>query len=581
MRKELTRKMVWLGLVLCIIASMLAFACGEPEPEAPAPTPVTPTPTPEEPAPEKPTLPTPTAPGEKEPAKPTAPTAPAEPFRILPYGGVYDTMQPERNPYVLRILARGLPGGDNLGSAIIALPFWNPTFPSPCIERLLIWDETGLLEPYLAKSWEWSADRMSITMNLQEGVKFHDGTDFNAEAVKFNLDRVIATPLETWLKTFESIDVIDDYTIRINLEEFDNTALYDLAATGGIMVSPTALQLYGEEYMVDNCVGTGAYKFVSREKDVDLIFTKNPDWWQGEPFLDGIEYYYQADSVTAKLAFLAGEGDMLAAIDPIDAVELEEKGFVINSCIGGLTSLTGDGANEDSVFHDIKVRKAICHAVDAQTIADAVGYGFYTVANQPSDPVLFTYNPDVVGYEYDPAKAKELLAEAGYPDGFKTKLTYGSTSTVQERAALIIQEQLAEVGIELVLDPAASGRMREIDNKGWENGFKFGFAFSVVGFPQTSMLDRHYTSWSPYDVSRFHHDDIEGTLIAARQAETQEEMIELLKDVIKNITDTHCVDTPLYMAHSLLAQRPYLHGGGAYDPWASDWRHWTFWMEKH
>jgi ABC-type transport system substrate-binding protein len=578
MRRSITSKVVWFGLALCIIASMLAFACGEPEPEAP--TPVTPTPTPEKPAAEEPALPKPTAPGEAPTERPTAPTAAAEPFRTLPYGGVYDTLKPQNNGGVLKVISFGLIGFDNLAAPTIGIPFWNPTAISAVVERLVIWDEQGLIEPYLAKSWEWSEDRMSLTLKLQEGVKFHDGTDFNAEAMATNINDVIASPT-IWLKVFTDAVALDEYTLKLNLVKPNNLALYDLATTGAIVISPTATKLHGAEYMLTHAVGTGAYKFVSMERDVNLIMEKNPDWWQGEPFMDGIEFWHQADPTTAKMAFMAGEGDMFAAVQPVDAQELADAGYTIKTCISGISVLDGDGMNEDSMFNDIRVRKAVYHALDRQAIADAVGYGYYTVTDQYSDPVLWTWNPDVVGYEYDPAKAKELLTEAGYPDGFQTVLTYGATSPVQEQSALIIQQQLSEVGIDITLDPAESGRLRTMGNTGWENQFRFGSSFVVVGFSPFTNYDCHHMSHNIYDHSRYSNEYLDNLYRQAMAEPDQDKMIELYQQLMKEMTDTYCVSTPLYMANGICAQNDYIHGGGFYDPWLSDTRPWTWWMDPH
>ena len=174
---------------------------------------------------------------------------------------------------------------------------------SPAIETLFRHDNTGKLTPWLATGIKSNATAKTTILTLRKGVKFHDGTNFNAEAVKWNLDRHLAEKTAA-VQKIKSIDVIDDYTVRINLSEWDSTFEGTLAMNTGMMISPTAYEKNGQEWCEKNPVGTGPFEFVSWEKDVRTIYKKFPGYWQkGKPYVDGIEWYIIADHLTRENEF--------------------------------------------------------------------------------------------------------------------------------------------------------------------------------------------------------------------------------------------------------------------------------------
>jgi peptide/nickel transport system substrate-binding protein len=539
-KKVITKKVVWLGLALCIIASMMSFACGEAEPEAPAP--VTPTP-----APEKPT-----------PAPEEAPQ----------YGGT------------LTILSLGSPR-DNLGAPAAPEQRWNPFVPYPCVEQLLHWDEQGLLVPYLATDWEWSADHLSLTLPLQKGVKFHDGTEFNAEAVKYNLD-LIKDSARPEMKKTTSVDIIDDYTVRINLNEFDNLQLVDLATVAGAMVSPTAIETYGLEHNILNPVGTGPFKFASYERDVNCVYERFDDYWQeGKPYLDGIEFIFMADPVTAKASFLAGEGQIIGDISPQDASEIQQAGdYNVAAAPNNIFAICGDGSHPDSPFGKPEVRQAISHAIDTQSIIDAVGYGFLEPTNQAAHKAIWSYNPDVVGYPYDQQKARDLLAEAGYPDGFQTTLYYSTGMADIEFAVMAIQQQLAEVGINVELEPVARARETELSGGGWENSLMTTTMTAPIGYSPFNTLIKRVSARAHLTVSVYHPEEFETKLDQAIIEPDQDKVVEIMHDLQKILIDDYCVVTPIYARVSICAKDKSLHDVQMYEPWGADWRPGNAWFEK-
>lgn len=195
------------------------------------------------------------------------------------------------------------------------------------IETLVRLDERGLpVVPWLATDWKVSGDLRSITFTLRKGVKFHDGTDFNAEAVKWNLERY-RTSSNLELKAVASIDVLNDSTLRLNLSKWNSSLLSSLSCKAGMMISPTAYKTHGEEWVRMHPVGTGPFKFVSWQRDVKQVYQKFDSYWQkGKPYLDGIEWSINTDPVSKVFAFKQEEVDELLNVEPKDVKDLKANG---------------------------------------------------------------------------------------------------------------------------------------------------------------------------------------------------------------------------------------------------------------
>jgi peptide/nickel transport system substrate-binding protein len=341
---------------------------------------------------------------------------------------------------------------------------------SPAIETLFRLDKTGKPAPYLAASVKEDAKAGTITLMLGKEIKFHDGTDFNAEAVKWNLDDCIAAKTSGSEK-FKSIDVVDPYTIRINLTEWDSAITSSFTQQLGMIISPSACKKDGDQVCANRPVGTGPFQFVSWEKDRKTVYKKSPAYWQkGKPYLDGIEWTPIQDPLTRELSFRKGDFDVSLTVAPNVVAGLEKDGFIVNrNRLVGAMALVPDSANPKSPFADVRVRRAIQYAVDASAIVKNIYFNEAEDVNQWIYKEHWGYNPKVVGYPYNPAKAKQLLAEAGYPNGFKTKITYRTTPT-QDQVFAAVQGFLQAVGIEAELEPIMIGRYDEIAFKGgrWE-----------------------------------------------------------------------------------------------------------------
>ncbi len=336
-----------------------------------------------------------------------------------------------------------------------------------CMEPLIYENLDGTFSPCLATDWKIADDQTSVTFTLRQGVKFSDGSDFNAEAVKWNFERVLAAMRAP---AWKSIDVVDTYTVRINLNYYQNTVLVDFASNR--IVSPASLTTHDEEWMRWNMIGTGPFIQISMANDVGGVFEKNPNYWQpGKPYLDKIEISSVPDPMSEVAAMKAGQGDVLFTGGADSrAADLKEAGFDIYTMNAGVLCLFPDSANPDSPWSNKLVREAAEYAIDKEKIAEQQGYGLWDAAYQIIHPGIPSYDSSIPGRKYDVEKAKQLLAEAGYPDGFDTVLVTYAMDTGMKDIATAVLGYWAAVGIRAELElPEGSAYIAAYTNGTWEN----------------------------------------------------------------------------------------------------------------
>ncbi len=345
-------------------------------------------------------------------------------------------------------------------------------FAAPAVETLFRSDKTGKPVPWLATGYKSDAKNNAIVLTLRKGIKFHDGTDFDAEAVKWNLEQC-ATAKTPGTEKFKTIEALNPSTVRINLTEWDSTVISNLAMTIGLMISPTACKTNGAQWAANNPIGTGPFQFVSWEKNVRLVYKKFPGYWQkGKPYVDKIEFIVIEDTNTQEMSFKAGEADMLHTMFPVDLPDLEKRGYnIVRGRPGsGAYGIIPDSANSASPFSHLKVRQAAQHAIDTNAIIKGVFQGENEAANQYVSKAHWAYNKNVAGYPYNPSKAKQLLAEAGYPNGFKTTM-YVSNVTMVNKPFLAAQQFLKDVGIDAQVELVTRQRQDEMTYGGkWQQG---------------------------------------------------------------------------------------------------------------
>jgi peptide/nickel transport system substrate-binding protein len=459
-------KKLFVFLVILIVCATLVIGCG-----TPAPTPTTPT-TPTSPAtpttpttPATPTTPTtPATPSTPSPAKPApvTPTTPSKPTATTGpvYGGTLRYIFPS-------------PPGSPLGA------YWETSQGIPatqlCLEPMMFEQADASFEPAMAESFDIDAgnDTPGIIFHIRKGVKLHDGSTLDANLVKWNFEMVRDGKLFGGTRYFKKLEVIDDYTLRVYTTMHRNSIINMFAKNQHYIASKAAFDKNGLEWMRWHMVGTGPFKQVEFVRDVSLKTVRNDDYWQaGKPYLFGVDYLFVTDEMTRIALFKSGGADIInMAGNGRLARDLEKEGYQIITYPAGTDILIPDNKNPDSPWFNLKVREAAEYAIDKEAIANAFGYGFRQAAYQLAPPDNPTNSPNIAPRKYDPAKAKQLLAEAGYPNGFKSKII--AQNTVNHDIIVALQSQFGQVGIDMDLDFVEPAKYMNYFVGTWDNGLVY------------------------------------------------------------------------------------------------------------
>jgi peptide/nickel transport system substrate-binding protein len=473
-------------------------------------------------------------------------TTPAKPQPV--YGGVF------------REVSRT--GTTNIGD-----PAVNPTSPwpyAPVGESLYFCDQQGNPTPCLATSWDFDPNGKYVIFHLRKGVKFHDGTDFNAQAAKICLDRG-KNGQAPGLKPVTSFEVVDDYTLKVNWPSYNFSVWDSLGCLKGPsrMISPTAMQAHDATWLLTNPVATGPFKLTAFNKDVSIVYDKNNDYWQkGQPYLDRVVFNIIADPLTALMSFKAGEQDMIRELTIRDAKDLKAEGkFNIVQVPGYSDYLEPSGQNPNSPFSNVDVRRAVCYALDTKTLADSFGQGYYTPANQTYPDWNWANNKDIKGYPYDPAKGKQLLAQAGFPNGFKTKLFY--SNGYPQDLFLMIQSYLKVIGIDVELAPLTATALSDMTTKSGWDGLYYYEQNSIIGMdPGAAMQNMGFVNRGAFQISVARYEEVTTLLEQANATSDQDKRKALLQQMGQLITDKYCMICPIYYTQSLNAVNPAVHDIG-------------------
>ncbi len=283
-------------------------------------------------------------------------------------------------------------------------------------------DGTLEVEPALAVSWTISDDGKTYTFKLRQGVKFHDGSDFNAEAVKFNFDRMLKEdhpfyntgpfPLSFNFSSIDAVNVLDEHTVEFKLKEPFAPFLSNLAYPTGLIVSPEVVKKYGKEFG-RHPSGTGPFKFAEWQSGQRMVVERNPDYWDTAPALEAVVFRPITDANTRVAEMRAGGLDVMVEVPPDNlATFKQDANFAVAEQAGPHVWFTILNA-KSGPFADKKVRQAANYAVNKEGLVDNVLQGSATVAAGPIPPAFNWVENKTEPYPYDPEKAKALLAEAG------------------------------------------------------------------------------------------------------------------------------------------------------------------------
>ena len=364
-----------------------------------------------------------------------------------------------------------------------------------CYDTLVV-RENGEFKAGLAEKWDISDVGLTYTFHLKKGVKFSDGADLNAEAVKTSLEAAFSN-LGNYIASFgkigtltESIEVIDEHTVSIHLTTPYYGVLNDLAMCNPMgIVSPNAFNedLTTKEELLTQTMGTGPYMYAGDGDGTSYTFVRNPNYWGEQPDVDEFTVKVIADPDAAILALRNGEVDLLAGTS-----RLSFAGFSELSSADGIGTVLDDSISnsrfigfntQEAPFNDAAVRQAVAYAIDKETISDSVFSGLETASEQLLDTSLPYCDVEATTYSYNADKAKELLESAGWvdsdgdgireKDGAKLSVTldYITNQGTMDDAALVIAQELGEVGFEVT--PRGS------DNMTWFTQVSTDFDFSL------------------------------------------------------------------------------------------------------
>jgi peptide/nickel transport system substrate-binding protein len=323
-------------------------------------------------------------------------------------------------------------------------------------EPLVTLDVKLGIKPGLAESWT-QPDPKTVVFKLRRGVKFHDGTDFNAEVAKFNFTRMKTEPKSVRkgeVANIDTVDVVDPYTLRLNLKRPDAALLATLTDRAGMMVSPKVIQERGAELERNaRGAGTGPFEFVEWVKDAHIVLKRNENYWNktGGPYLDRIRYRPIPDDTVKLQSLQAGEIDVMDYVQPRDVAAVKADKNVVVVDVPSLADFAYQLNHTKPPFNMKALRQAVACALDLEQIVKGVWLDVGVPANGPIPPTSWAYDSSIPYIKRDLAKAKAKLAEAGKASGFGFTMTTNNIPiNVQE--AEVIQAQLAEAGISMKIN---------------------------------------------------------------------------------------------------------------------------------
>jgi peptide/nickel transport system substrate-binding protein len=448
----------------------------------------------------------------------------------------------------------------------------------PGVEALMQYTARRELTPFLAQSVDIDERNLTITFHVRKGIKFHDGSDLNADNVAWGFNFAKEMKRLQYGDKLKSVEILDDYTVRLHLTEYNNQLIHSFGWQ--FQMSKKAYTTKDKDWLRSNFVGTGPFKLVEWKRDSHIKWERNKDYWQkGRPYLDGIEIRYIPDPVTASAMMQAKEADMWTGAPVKDQADLEKKGFIRRYGYCAFPAIIYPNTSDPNrPTGKQKVREAIEYGLDKTAMAKALGFGYFTPMKMVAPEGEWGYDPDYKGRPYDPAEAKQLLAEAGYPNGLKLKLLVFVGWGGGNQAAEAIKAYLSEVGINIDIDIADPGRyFGSIWRTGWED-----LALGMTGLDPTYLVT--FQRW-------FSHDPATNLVSFKRSPELialskesityskEADQIAVTKKLVRLMADEACM-IPLWKAPTAYMVQPYVHSTYL-DAGVIAWSIYDDWMEKH
>jgi len=487
------------------------------------------------------------------------------------------------------------PAADNKsgGSLKIATPQMQNTFfmpqsastgdrfaAQPALEPLGRVDENGNYYPWLAEEFITDPEALTFTIKLRDGVKFHDGSVCDAEVVIWNINKYIENGKASEIGSPAKVEAVDSLTVKLSYDSWANN--WDNVIGDIYICSQEAYEKNGEEWCKINAVGTGPFKMVSYVADNSVKYVKNEDYRiAGQPYMDDLEILTITDLNTRVSSLMNKEVDLSMKFENAELINtITAAGF---ESIGKRTADTADikhiiwnSKNPDYPMGDLKVRQAIMHCIDWDNVALSLSGGLGEATPLFCTKDSWAYSPDAKFYEFDIELGKQMLAEAGYPDGFSTKIL---TTSPNVDTATAFQACLSLLNIKAEVEIMDSSALAAIQNADDIEGFianrgasKMDFTSNYIRLYSSEGIKNHGIMVRPAE--------FEDPLFAARAAKSVEEKKTNLQKAAKALVEDYVMITPLSVVYYQSFAQPNVNDIGVYQCNLEQWTPEAVYLEK-
>ena len=406
----------------------------------------------------------------------------------------------------------------------------------PIYDRLIEFSTSGELVPMLATEWSFSEDASVLDMALRDGVVFHDGAPFDAAAVKANIERgqtLDGSTVASDLANIGEVEIVDEHHVRLHLLEPDVSILGILSDRAGMMISPAAF----EQNLDEVAVGAGPFRLVSHQTDSMTVYERFDGYWDPDAALvQRLEIHVVPDPNTRVNGLRTGEWDLINPIASQYEDVQELPGITVRND-PGMFAINMGLNRARSEFGDVRVRQALYHSINREAICESILSGLCDLSVQPFPDGYWAANPDIAWdhYAYDPERAKELLAEAGLPDGFSFTLMIPSALAPYDTIGEILQAQFADIGVTADLVLMEPSQMADRYYTAEETDAILG---GLVGSADPSLFFGQYTLPDVYANPGGHStDEIQRLYRESIATSDEAERTQIIHDAVAEVVD--------------------------------------------
>lgn len=450
----------------------------------------------------------------------------------------------------------GIPGDPHSWDPIATFLLSWSNVANSVFEGLVNRDNNLKLNPGLATSWKYLNDK-TLQFKLRKGVVFQDGEPFNADAVVFTFDRLLGAegkkgPQQSNYTSIDHVQKVDDYTVNFILKSKDPVLLTKLAGYGAVIVPPKYIKEKGDQYFADHPIGTGPYKMTSYQKDSKVVLEKNEKYWQKDkPKIGKVVFHIIPESSTRLADFQTGAIDIMSNVEISQTGTVKKLGFAALQDVSSPTVYAFRFDVSKKPVDNVKVRQAINYSIDTKAIISQVLDGYGKPISTYQSTLSFGNNPDLKPYPYDPAKAKQLLKEAGVPSGTGIDMYISGSNSTFKEIAQAVAAYMEQVGLKANIKTVDGSTLNSdlIPNSKAGQMYYQGWGGWTLDFDNTAYLLYHKGElWDP----SFGDAQVDSLLTAERSTVDQAKRAEIFKQLTKRLYDL-APDLNLYQAEALYA----------------------------